>query len=227
MSRVRVKICGLTRVDDAQVAIDAGAKYLGLIFAASPRKIKIEQALKLIDGVQQPKEPSRWVGVFQDQSLEAIQEIIDQVPLDFVQLHSATSQDFRGELPLPVFQAQPLIATEFVSPRSAVAALMEPVKGNGERLPDWLENADSHDWSCLREWNEGFPLLLAGGLSADNVAYTLDFLRRHDCAPFALDVASGIEKAPGEKDWEKVRAFCKTVHAIETNFSGNFLGDLL
>jgi phosphoribosylanthranilate isomerase len=232
-NRVRVKICGLTRAEDAQCSIDSGAEFLGLIFTpSSPRHVSIEQARAIIEGIKPPKgsestldldSPIRWVGVFQNQGLKEIQELLVQLPLDYVQMHSPTDALFRAALPVPVFQAQPLDPTQFISPAAAGAALLEPQKGSGITINDWLHTASGEDWRRLQPWNETFPLLLAGGLTPDNVLSGLELLHKKQCAPFALDVASGVEEAPGRKDWAKIQAFCTAVHAVPSNFSGDFL----
>jgi len=226
MSSVRVKICGLTSSEDAQYASDAGADFLGLIFVPGTlRFLTVEQARVIMDGVKL-SENARWVGVFQDQSLTNVQVILSQLELDFVQMHSPTDELFRAALPVPTFQFQALDASQFSAPTAAGALLLEPPKGSGVTLLDWINKAVMADWHKLKSLNEGFPLLLAGGLNADNISECLSELRKKGCAPFAIDVASGVESAPGKKDVAKVEAFCRIVHACPTNFSGNFSGDL-
>jgi phosphoribosylanthranilate isomerase len=226
MTSVRVKICGLTSIEDAQHASDAGADFLGLIFVpGTPRVLTVEQARAIMDGVRL-SENARWVGVFQDQSLTDVQVILSQLELDYVQMHSPTDELFRAALPVPTCQVQVLDSSQFVAPTAAGAVLLEPLKGSGVTVLDWMHKAAMGDWHKLKSLNEGFPLLLAGGLNADNINECLSILRKKSCAPFAIDVASGVESAPGIKDVAKVEAFCRIVHACPTNFSGNFSGDL-
>jgi phosphoribosylanthranilate isomerase len=226
MSLVRVKICGLMSIEDAQYANDAGADYLGLIFVpGTPRVLTVEKARAIMDGVKLSQN-TRWVGVFQNQSLTDVQVILSQLELDFVQMHSPTDELFRAALSVPTFQAQTLDVNQFLAPAATGAVLLEPPKGSGVTLLDWIQKAGLEDWHKLHTFNEGFPLLLAGGLNSDNINECLSTLRKKDCAPFAMDVASGVESSPGKKDAAKVGAFCRIVHACPTNFSGLFSGDL-
>lgn len=224
-THIRIKICGITTVEDAQLAVDAGADFLGLIFAPhSPRRVEIETAREIAQATRAIKTaPSvRLVGVFQDQDLAEIQAISEQTPLDLIQLHGEEPAALPAQLPLPVIRFAPL--TEAIPPASSwteancgrVAALLsEPPKGSGLSLADWLDAYPDGE-TALRAISRKTPLFLAGRLTPDNIAAVLGRVR-----PFAVDAASGVEIRPGIKDPGKLRAFCATIRESHSDFSGD------
>lgn len=205
----RVKICGITRPADAQLAAEAGADAIGLNFyAKSPRSCTPEIAQKIAEATP------RWVckvGVFVNATADEIRRTASAVPLDLIQLHGAeTPELLRSVRPLPLMKAvgvseemTPLddflnaCHQRNVMPRMLLVDAMRDgqLGGTGKTL----------DWAFLREHRlrfRGLPLVLAGGLTPDNVAEGIDVVR-----PWAVDVASGVESAPGVKDPELVRLF--------------------
>jgi phosphoribosylanthranilate isomerase len=231
---IRIKICGITTVEDARLAIEAGADFLGLIFAPrSPRCVEIKTAREIALAVKEETPPLGWggatrlVGVFQDQDLAEIQAVVKQVPLDFIQLHGEEPLSLAAQLPLPVIRFAPLVeagpllgwnAEIDTTGKRIAALLLEPPKGSGLSLPDWLE-AHPDGEAALRTISRETPLFLAGGLTPDNIAAVL-----HRVRPFAVDVASGVEiqpGAPGRKDAGKLRAFCATIRESHSDFSGD------
>jgi phosphoribosylanthranilate isomerase len=225
-SPIRTKICGITTREDAGLAIEAGADFLGLIFASySPRCVTVEAAREIAFAVRD--EATRLVGVFQDQELAEIQAVVERVPLDFIQLHGQEPSSLLGRLPLPVIRFAPLaeaalsvvrdLETDTDHKRIA-ALLLEPPKGSGLSLPGWLD-AHPGGEAALRTISRTTPLFLAGGLTPDNIAAVL-----HRVRPFAVDVASGVEiypGVPGQKDAGKLRAFCATIKESHSDFSGD------
>ena len=204
MPRVRVKICGVTRRQDAEAAAALGADAIGLnFFAKSPRKVQINEALAITKGL--PPFLCR-VGLFVNTLKETILEAAATIPLDVVQLQGDESPDFCADLaPLKVIKAIRVGKTEDLeSARSYcnVASILFDAKvpgvrgGTGETFP----------WEWLRDWADPVPFILAGGLSPQNVREAITLSR-----PLAVDVSSGVEDRPGAKSTEKMTSFMAAV----------------
>lgn len=202
----KIKICGVTRIVDAEAVIEAGADYMGLIFAdSSPRKLRLEQAAEIASAA---KGKITLVGVFKDQPLGFVQECIRKVPLDMVQLHGAESPDYCRSLGVAVIKAF-FVDSRFdwaqLEGYSTVHAfLFDRPKGNTDA--GWLEAMISE--LSGRQFVK--PFVFAGGLNSANVANVIKQLN-----PLAVDVASGVEQAPGIKDSQKLREFCTAVRKVE------------
>ena len=209
MNRVVVKICGLTRDEDVEAAVTAGADAVGFVFTSSPRRISIETAIRLCsyvpDGVLR-------VGLFLDQDRSEIDRVVNSVPLDVLQFHGSETERECSVFGLPWLKA---VAMENAA--SAQQAERDYPGAMGLLL-------DSHktgkrggsgkvfDWSLSRPVT--IPVWLAGGLNADNVAQAIRSVR-----PFAVDVSSGVEAAPGIKDVSRISAFIKAVRKVENEVS--------
>jgi phosphoribosylanthranilate isomerase len=209
MNRVKVKICGLTRDEDLQAAITAGADAVGFVFTASPRHISIDTAIRLVSYV--PEGVLR-VGLFLDQDRSEIDRVVTSVPLDVLQFHGSETEQECSVFGLPWLKA---VAMENAG--SAKQAERDYPRAMGLLL-------DSHstgkrggsgkvfDWSLSRPVSK--PVWLAGGLSADNVAEAIRTVR-----PFAVDVSSGVESTPGIKNASRIAAFIKAVREVENEVS--------
>lgn len=203
MIRVRSKICGITRVEDALAAVEAGADAIGLVFyAKSPRAVNIEQA-KAIVAALPPFVTS--VGLFVDMPRETLQALLREVPLDLLQFHGDESPaDCEGF-------ARPYIKALRVRADQDVARMMAPYSGAcGILLDTFVEGVPggtgaAFDWSLVPR-EAGKPIILAGGLTPDNVAQAIAQVR-----PYAVDVSGGVEAAKGIKDAGKVKAFLQAV----------------
>lgn len=195
MSRMWVKICGITNVDDALLAVALDADAVGFIFAPSKRQIATGRARDIVSRI--PNE-THTVGVFRNEAKERVVDVVHNVGLTAAQLHGHETPDeveWISERIPNVIKAvaagspQADRAAEFVAPVLLVDAA---TPGSGEVF----------DWSLA----QGFPLdkkiLLAGGLHPDNVAEAIATVR-----PWGVDVASGVEKEPGVKDPAKLRQF--------------------
>jgi phosphoribosylanthranilate isomerase len=189
----RVKICGITNLTDATAAVDAGADALGLVFAKSPRRCDPEMARAI---AQELSPRALFVGVFRDAPMDEVRRMADRVGLDAVQLHGDESPEYCAELGLCAIKRFAVGDgfREQMQTYRVFAALLDPGAGSGE----------------IFRWEQasGLPrrIIIAGGLTPENVAEPVRLLR-----PFAVDVASGVETAPGRKDHEKVRAFIQAV----------------
>ena len=200
-----VKICGLTRSIDAEFADAGGASYLGVIFAGGPRERSPTEARAVLSGRR-----ARKVGVFAAQSATEIAEIASLVGLDVVQLHGgadvARVAAVRAATGLEVWAvvrtSTGILTAEHEEVAAAADALVVDalvdgqLGGTGVALP-WLELGESLDAMA-----SGHRIVLAGGLTADNVAEAIDYV-----SPMVVDVSSGVESSPGIKDQKLVRAF--------------------
>ena len=205
-----VKICGITNVEDAQVAAAAGADLLGFIFVPkTPRYIEPEHARAIVTKLRARSDAPKFVGVFVNASLEDVRAVLEFV--DFAQLHGSESPAIVGELSPRVYKA--LRPRDENEARAGMEDYRAAVSGN---TPAFIVDAfDAHkfggtgiraDWQIAAQVARAFPILLAGGLNATNVADAIRVVQ-----PWGVDVSSGVERAPGLKDREKVREFIRKV----------------
>lgn len=200
----RIKICGMTRVEDALMAVEAGADAVGLIFwAGSKRAVGVEQAQAITRAL--PPLIST-VGVFVNETPDRVRTVADAVGLSGVQLHGDEVVSDWARFPRPVLKAMPIEQYATSPWRTARAAILvdahDPVTigGTGRTI----------DWEAARDIAATRPLVLAGGLTPDNVAEAVTLV-----APWGVDVASGVEQSPGVKDPARVLAFVQAVRAAD------------
>lgn len=205
----KIKICGITRADDAHMAAELGADFLGFIFVPdSPRYIDPKRAAKIIAQVQwsggkgtrhdgRPIEshPLHCVGVFRDASVEEMKRISAIAGNEYLQLHGNEPDEAVRAVGKPVIKGVSVGETVPVVATSAEWLLFDThdaqkVGGTGRTF----------DWSLLARVPRSKPFFLAGGITPDNVADAIRAVR-----PDAIDVASGVESAPGVKDQAKLR----------------------
>lgn len=205
--RVEAKICGLTRAEDARAAAAAGADYLGVVFAASPRRQGPEEAAAIWSGLE-----CRRAGVFANENVELVVELAEKLGLDVIQLHGDESVDdcrrlrSAGQWKIwkaikpPRFEAGLALFAD-----SADGLLLEgaggAVRGGVGAKFDWAGAQ-----ALRRDWPPGLELIVAGGLTPGNVGEAIRTLH-----PNVVDVSSGVEAALGRKDAETVRAFVRAV----------------
>lgn len=190
----KLKICGITRLEDAQLCADHGVDFLGFIFVPeSARYIEPERAAEIASRVRGP----RFVGVFRDAAPELVRETARIANVDLVQLHGAESEDDIREIGLPSIKALRVGDTlpDTTATPSAQWLLFDTYDerrggGTGRRF----------DWSLLALYARTQPFFLSGGLGPDNVAAAISLVR-----PDAIDVSSGVEASPGVKDHDKLR----------------------
>lgn len=208
----QVKICGLTKVDQAVKCAELGANAIGLIFYdKSPRFISDTQAQNICDALP---DSVLKIGVFVDKSFDFIMEKVKRCGLTGIQLHGNEPPLLNDRLIQEnllvikglFIQKKPNISE--VSRYRASAYLVECGKG---QLPGG--NAMTWNWSQARELGEKYPFILAGGLDPTNVVEAIN-----QCFPDAVDVSSGVEISPGQKDIKKVRDFITAVHSISENY---------
>ena len=206
----KIKICGITLADDAARASAAGADFVGLNFwPKSKRCVELGRARMLADAVRAAG-AAKVVGVFVDAKADEIAKVHARVDLDVVQLHGSESRDDVGA----VVRAMNRPAWKAIAARGVAdvdgletwpgdAILLDtPTPGKGG-------SGETFDWAIAREARRRYPalqLVLAGGLTPDNVARAIA-----EVAPWAVDVASGVESAPGVKDAGRLAAFVAAV----------------
>ena len=201
---VRIKICGITNLEDAVLAADLGAHALGFIFyAKSPRSVAPEAAREII---RQLPPLVLSVGVFVNEEAAAVRELAARVGLDWVQLHGQESPEYCRSLGRRVLKGFRIKDEESLLElpvyRGAVQALLLYTYKQGQTGG----TGEAFDWDLAVRAKEYGPIVLAGGLTADNVAQAVAAVR-----PQAVDVASGVEAAPGKKDPERLREFFRAV----------------
>ena len=209
MHRTRVKICGLTRPEDAMAAVAAGADALGVVLAPSKRQVTLDQAAAVFAGV--PPLVAR-VGVFVDARADFVWEAVERLGLTAVQLHGDEAPETCAAAPAPVIKALrvgPGFDRASVERyRGVVSALLLDTLVVGGAAGGTGKTFSWHDVAGrLPAWA---PVLLAGGLGPDNVAEAIGVLN-----PYAVDVSSGVEQAPGVKDHRLIERFVAAVRAAD------------
>ena len=210
MRRTRIKICGITRAEDADAAVEAGADALGLVFyPPSPRAVDVAQAVDAVGNV--PAFVS-VTALFVNPTVEEVQRVLDSVRIDFIQFHGDEDDDFCRQFKRPyikalrVRQASDVVASCLRFP-GALAILLDSYKpgvpgGTGETF----------DWSLIPE-TPPKPIILAGGLEPDNVASAITQIR-----PFAVDISGGVEASKGIKDHRKIEEFVNEVYRVDQHY---------
>lgn len=201
--RTRVKICGITRVEDAQAAAGEGADAIGLVFyRPSPRYVTLERARRIVEAASAFV---ATVGVFVNPSREEVEAVIGECAVTLLQFHGDEPPDFCEGFSRPYIKAArirpELDLLKYLSPYAAARAWM--LDAFHEDL--WGGTGGAFDWG-LAPRNATTPVILSGGLTLANVA---DAVRR--VRPYAVDVSSGVEASKGIKDAAKIAAFIGAV----------------
>lgn len=200
---VRIKICGITHLDDARAAVDAGADLIGLNFVpGSPRCLDVRTAEAICRAVDGEVER---VAVFRDAPPEEITRVLRRMELERVQFHGSETEEDVEALDLPVIKA--ILGADLVAAEGYPGTLLlvdNPTAGGGAGQP-W-------SWGDASELiARGYDVILAGGLTPENVGEALASLG--DILPWGVDVASGVEGADHRKDRDKIAAFITAVRA--------------
>jgi len=202
--RVRVKVCGMTRVEDTVAAARLGVDAVGLVFyPKSPRHVSVEQARTLVASL-----PAfvTVTALFLDPSAEQVQQVLDGVRVELLQFHGGEPAEFCRGFNRPYIKAVPMGSqadvAEYTRRHAGAAALLLDSHAAGQSGGTGV----SFDWASLPKV-DGPPLILAGGLNPGNVATAIRIVR-----PYGVDVSSGVESAPGIKDEGKMTAFVHEVN---------------
>ena len=199
---MRVKICGITNLDDAAEAVRLGAWAIGLIhYAKSPRACAPEEAIAIAAAYRRKCEV---VGVFVNPELEEVAKAVEAANLSMVQLNGAEGPQFCAEVGrrtgVKVIKAIHVSSAAEIHAAETYRTDFHLFDKRGRGL--WGGTGESFDWGLLREHNSEVPAIVAGGLRPDNVAAAIETTH-----PYAVDVASGVEAEPGRKDHAAMAAF--------------------
>ena len=203
--RTRVKICGITRVQDALEAVRCGADAIGLVFyAASPRHVSVQQAQQIVAAL--PPFIS-VVALFVNAMPAEIEAVLSQVRIDIVQFHGDETAADCERIKLPYFKA-----IRVKSDTNLLQCALDFTSANALLLDTYSEAAyggTGHvfDWDLIPK-NMTKPLILAGGLIAENVGLAIQKVK-----PYAVDISGGVEVSKGIKDANKIAAFMLAVQA--------------
>ena len=211
---MKVKICGITNLEDAQVAVEAGADYLGFIFyPPSKRFVDINTAKEIVTELRRSDHCPVLVGVFVNETAVYMAEVLDLVNLDLAQLSGEEVPALIGEVSSPIYgRSYKALQPTSLEEAEADAEWFIPPAPHPQAPSLLLDSyhptlrggtGETGDWEMSAKLAEKFPgIMLAGGLNADNVAEAVRQVR-----PYAVDVASGVEASPGKKDHNLVRRF--------------------
>ncbi len=209
MMATRIKICGITNLADAQKAVELGVNALGFVFAKSPRQAK-PLIVKEISEVLPPFVSK--VGVFVNEEIDTVKELYSYCKLDIVQLHGDEDIQYIDLLPIPFIKAFKVDGNE-------VKKQIEEFGLQYFLLDTYDKNISggtgkSFDWQIAKESAKFGKVILSGGLNPDNIKEALDTVK-----PYAVDVSSGIEKAPGQKDYNKMQKLINEVRKWDSRIS--------
>jgi phosphoribosylanthranilate isomerase len=212
-----VKICGITRLEDARCAAGLGADFLGFVFyRKSARFVTPERAATIVRAIRSEFGPAapRFVGVFVNEPVERVRTVIDLAGLDLAQLHGDEPPEEVQALSPRGFKAlRPQSGQEAEKAAAAYRDVLVDVPASPQLLADAYHphhfggTGERADWTVARSLARRFRLLLAGGLTPASVGAAI-----RQTHPWGVDVSSGVERAPGIKDRARVRAFVRAVH---------------
>jgi phosphoribosylanthranilate isomerase len=210
---IKIKICGITNVEDALSAVEFGADALGFVFARSPRQVDTKTAKSIIGAL--PASVAK-VGVFVDEDPMWIREIVGACGLSTIQLHGRETPET-----CEIFMPRVVKAIRVLDQRSLEGLGTYVGKSAGFVLDTFSikregGTGESFDWSlALKAKRVGVPLILAGGLHPQNVRRALQTVR-----PYGVDVSSGVEERPGKKSRPLLKAFVEQVRRYEQEETG-------
>ena len=209
----QVKICGITQIEHAVTCAELGADAIGCIFfPKSPRHLTDERARDIVSALP---DHVKATGVFVNASFDDVVKKVERCGLNAVQLHGQESPELVSRLAkegLLVIKALFTGGEPSVTAASEYDAAAFLVECAGGPLPGG--NALDWDWASVRHFGKNYPLVLAGGLSADNIGDAIAA-----AMPDVVDVSSGVESSPGQKDIEKIKSFFRAMDQCKVNKS--------
>jgi phosphoribosylanthranilate isomerase len=212
----RIKICGIRDKSHALAAVEAGADFIGLVFAPSQRQVSPAQACEIVSAIKKSSDATKVVGVFVNAPSSQVNEFADFCALDWVQLSGDESWEYCCEVVRPVIKAIRIdqqSTEELCAELSAGSKLLPP-----QRFITLLDSrvegkyggtGESFNWTLAQQVAKGFPVIIAGGLDPKNVTRLIETV-----APWGVDVSSGVETR-GVKDIAKIRAFIEAVRKAD------------
>lgn len=214
---IKIKICGLTDTDSAIAAAKVGADFIGIVYAASKRQVTTERASQIVQAVRKLKKPPLIVGVFVNLPAAEINSIAEYCKLDLVQLSGDESWSYCLDIERPFinvihigkYQSSSKVLSEIeegckVGLKQKHICLLDTKIGNV-----YGGSGKVFDWRLVEEISSKYPLILAGGLSSENVRRLVKQVN-----PWGVDVSSGVESG-GKKDIQKINAFIQDVRQAE------------
>lgn len=206
MKPIRIKICGITRPEDALAAAEAGADAVGLVFYAKSKRAVTAVQAREIAAVLPPFVSA--VALFVNEQPDVICQILRQVPIDVIQFHGDEDDDFCRQFDRPYLKAVRVQSAADIQTACAKFPNARALLFDAYHPTEYGGTGQSFDWTLLRG-NIGKPWILAGGLTAGNVAEAVK-----TSGAVAVDVSGGVESAAGVKDALKIRAFAAALKAI-------------
>lgn len=212
----RIKICGIRDRTHALAAVEAGADFIGLVFAPSQRQVSPAKACEIASAVKKSSDATKVVGVFVNAPSSQVNELADFCALDWVQLSGDESWEYCREVVRPVIKAIRIdqqSSEELYAELSAGSKLL-PAQGFITLLDSRVEGkyggtGESFNWNLAQRVTKRFPVIIAGGLDPKNVARLIERV-----APWGVDVSSGVETG-GVKDIAKIKAFIEAVRKVD------------
>jgi phosphoribosylanthranilate isomerase len=209
----KIKICGLSDIQHALAAVEAGADFLGLVFAPSQRQVSTKKAMSIVKEVHTLSPHPVVVGVFTNSTPDEVNRTADYCNLDWIQLSGEETWDYCQQI------ERPIIKTVHVSSAKTAEEIVSEIATGHRLLPrhDFVCLLDSKvgyayggtgqafDWKLAREVSAKFSVIIAGGLTPANVSQLVKKVR-----PWGVDVSTGVERN-GRKDTEKIKEFIQTV----------------
>lgn len=204
--RTRIKICGITSIEDAHLAVEAGADAIGLVFyPPSPRAIQLETARQICDAM--PAFVTK-VALFVNPSTEMVKEVIETTQIDLLQFHGDESPEFCAQFSRPYIKAIRIQAETDLQALDVTYA-----QAKGLLLDTYIKGVpggtgETFNWSLLAPFKEALKhkVILAGGLTPQNISKAIATVQ-----PWAVDVSGGVEAQPGQKSAEKITQFINAV----------------
>ncbi|MGB3364734.1 MAG: phosphoribosylanthranilate isomerase [Thermodesulfobacteriota bacterium] len=202
ISSTKIKICGITNMEDAQAAADYGADALGFIFYKESKRYVDPQVAKSIISSLPPFITT--VGVFVNQGMDEISQIKEATGIQVAQLHGDETPEFVSSLPIDVIKVirvKDKSDLDKVAQYSAQAILFDTYSDK-----EYGGTGESFDWEILNNLSSEKKVILSGGLNPENVLEAVQIVR-----PYAVDVSSGVEDTPGKKDHTKIKKFIEAI----------------
>ena len=214
---VRVKICGISETADAGFAAEAGADFIGVVFAKSTRRVSLETARHIAFAIKNANPKPELVGVFVNETIEKVEQTAKECGLDRVQLSGNETIEYCKKISLPVIKAVYIpVSAQAQEVSGIVASWYTAMKSR--KFCCLLDTAvpgkhggtgKAFDWEIAKEVATHFPVIIAGGLTPENVAQVIRTIH-----PWGVDVSSGVETEK-QKDPEKISAFIWAVWNAE------------
>jgi len=211
----RIKICGIREEVHALAAVEAGADFIGFVFAPTRRQVSPAKAREIVDTVKKSSSAIKPVGVFVDTPASEVNRIADFCGLDLVQLSGNESWEYCRQIARPIIKAirigqqlreeinaELTVGLKTLSPQRFITLLDSQVEGK------YGGTGITFNWRLAQQVAKEFPVIIAGGLNPKNVAQAIEI-----AMPWGVDVSSGVE-TDGTKDIAKIKAFIETVRSV-------------